>query len=749
MSSRSRLPACPRITSVLLPVLLAALVSSPTGGQTTAPATQPTTSTSTSTDRLQRINDLLGLIEGNNSLQARQIGVRELLLADWPETPERLAAILSGGNNSAKVAVALTLAEDPTRLDPRYISPLMSSLSSDDAALQQATAAALAAYRDSGVVPRLREIVADAERPLTLRRSALSTLGMMTQRDAVAALVEFLDQVPPSLRKPALDALEQATAMDFQGDAAAARAWWSATREMSLSEWHQRQIERLVRQNRDTLRQVRALEVQLTRSLRDGYLRTSDEAESNRLLQTYLADSLPAVRLLGLELAAAQGPEGRPLSAETIATIRASLTDVSREVRAAAVRTITNLRSAEDGERFIQMLAAERDPGVRLALTNGLGYIGGPTAIAPLLAILRESKGEILDEAVTAIGRLAERDVVGAEDRELIVTALLDHLAAAPEEARASRERVLWAAGRLRDRRFAPLFVSASAGDQPVTIRQAAVRGIAALADPTLADSLVSLARDPDVAVRKSAVEALARLGQSEAHLAALWERMALAQEADADVREAAWSGALRLLRGRPAAELVGWAARLPADDPRASDRKLELLQLAAKGLSADPRSVAALSQTQVEIARLHQSAGRAADAVAAYRLALEAAHTAASPEQMQVALGLLRLSLAAGLYDGSVAAALAAANPGVSGDALWAGIQPDIESALNDDRADLAITMLSAFIASPPGTLSPGTQEAAAALLERAQELRAAALAKPPGENISPPTSQPAPSDS
>jgi hypothetical protein len=64
----------------------------------------------------QRFNDLLILIEGQNSPQARRAGARELLRQGWPETVPQLSAILRGPDRPAKIAVARALSDLPTQI---------------------------------------------------------------------------------------------------------------------------------------------------------------------------------------------------------------------------------------------------------------------------------------------------------------------------------------------------------------------------------------------------------------------------------------------------------------------------------------------------------------------------------------------------------------------------------------------------------------------------------------------------------
>lgn len=694
----------------------------------------------------ERLIALIALIEDpKNTPEARRTGVRELLMHRWAETPPRLTSILSGQNGPAKIAVAGALAGLPRFLEPMFVDPLMGMLADAEAEVRAAAAGALAAYRDGGVTPRLRKVVADVEQPERVRLAAIATLGLMTQRAAIDALAETLADGDPTIARAALSAFWQATATDFRDDIAAARKWWNESRALPLEAWQQLQIERLAKKDRQTRARLAAVEARLEKVLESNFRRASD-AERATLLAGYLADSATTMRLLGLRLAQLHLAEGRSLLNELSSRIRDLLGSAQPDERAAAVRTVASFRESRDGERFLAMLAATENREVRLALINGLGYVGDGAATQTLLTVLEGANGQCATEAVAALGRLAERGALPDETRDAVVKALLEVFGTAKPGEVALRERVVWAMGNIADPRFGPAFGAALEPAEAVAVRQAAARGIAVLGDPELADALAAASSDVDPGVRKTAVETLAVLGSSDKHLQALWDRLASPPETDEVIRQAAWRGVLALLCKRKPEQVEAWIARLPGDGRQVAQRTLELLVGLAKTLEeSNPAERGQLGVIRARIATQHLRLEQRAEAVGQYLEALADLHAAGSPVAQRVSVELLRCALVSGRYDQTVADALSAGKGGADPGALWQVIKAEVEARLTSENVDQALAMLDAIEQHPLRTLPAEAAAGLKQLRERAVQLKQAPdESAPQSQPSSAPTSQP-----
>ena len=717
----------------------------PAPAPTPAPAPPPAPTTNeASTFDAQRFAELLALIEGRNSLQARRTGARELLRLGWAETTPKLLAVLRNGDVVAKAAVAGAMADLPATITAEFIAPLTTMLADADTDARNAAAAALAAGPADLVLPALREIALDKAKPPLNRLAAVNTLGLMTKRPAVALLVEIMHGDEPQMRAAALAAIESSTARDFADDYDAAFAWWEVAQQIPAARWQEDQIDRLLQQHRSAQQAVQSLEQRLAAALRENYVRCP-EPQRNALLDSYLTDPCAAVRQMALALVQASLTEGKTLPGDTISRARDLLADTTPAGRAAAVRTVAALRDAADEARLLEMLANEHHPDVRLALVNGLGYVGSSAAIDPILTVLGQSNVGLASEAVTALGRLAERGTLtDAQLHERATAALLARYQATPADQFALRERLLWAMSRIGNPRFGALFVAALSAHERPEVRLAAVRGISGLADPrvkranastqpantegvltpgALVDALLPATKDADAVVRRAAVEALAGFGTTDQHVQALWDRLAPEAEAEENIRVTAWRGATRILATRPLDVIDAWLARLPGDEATKRQHQIELLQAAEGQLNGTTDRRDVLGTIRARLAAIRAQAGQIDDALALYVLAIDDLHAAGAPSLPQTAVDLLRLALSAGRYDATLAAALASENPGLDPAALWDGVAPHIEAAITPERVDEALRMLTQLKANPPGVLPADRQQTLDQMLAKAQQ--------------------------
>ncbi len=710
----------------------------------TSSASRPTTTRAAMAFDPQRFNELIALVEGNNSPQARRTGARELLRSGWNEAVGRLAAILAGAQRDARVAVALAISDIPGSMRDEFVEPLIKMLGDEDPEVRSAAAVGLATAAPDGVLTRLRELMLDASQPLEVRQAAVQTLGLMPWRAAAAALVEALARRDDPIAYPALRALQETAGRDFQDDFDAALRWWQQVRDVDQRRWAQMQMERLARQNRAAHQRLAAVERRLAAALRDSYLR-APEARRPVLLQAFLSDSSATVRQLGLELVQSLLADGKTPAPETIAQVRELLAAREPEVRAAAVRTVATLRDQSDGARFLAMLARERSTPVRVALANGLGYVGDNQAAGPLLELLSAADRDTVVEAITALGRLAERRVLDQESAQRVGAALLEKWRATPPDANEIRERLLWAMARLEQPRFGAVFVAALDTPPSAAVRLAALRGIEVLADPRLAarasasqpagalspgrliDALVPLVADPDPGVRRAAVETLARYARSDEHIAALWTRLDPQTEPEEEIRVLAWRAVLPLVAAKPPAEIATWLARLPGEQAGGPALAIELLENAIKLRSGKAAQRGECGHLRVALAEQLAAKGDIDAALKTYETALADLHAADPQAVGPVALELLQLSVASGKYGQQVAAALAG-NPPLDPAAAWQTVRGEVEKRMNPEQIDRAVAMLTAVKEHPPTSMPASLARSVDELLGQARQMQGAA---------------------
>ena len=696
----------------------------------------------------QRLENLLGVLEGQNSPQARRTGARELLIQGWTEVTPRLVAILRGTNRPARIAVALALSDVPERLTNEYLDPLFEMLQDPEEESRKAATQALAAGANEVILGRLKVIAAARELPAVNRRAAIDALGMMTQREALTILFEILNDPNPEISDAALQTIEQMTAQDFLGDAQAATEWWEKVKPKSTAQWQRIQIERLIRQNRAREQRCRDLEQRLASTLRDAYFRTA-EGQRPPLLSSFLTDTSVAVRKLGLTLVQAMLAEGKTLSNDTVMQTRELLNASEPDVRAAAVQTVATLRDSADAELFLNFLKKEHNRVVRRALINGLGYVGTTNSIAVLLDALKSTDPAIISEAVTALGRLIERGALDVPAKKQVADALYARYGETPHDDAVLRERLLWALSRLGDPQFAAAFIACLAPEEAGPLRIAAIRGITGLIDPrvgktngngasatqpneqpasftqSLLDALTPLVGDANVEVRRACVDTLAQYAVGPAQLEALWTRLDREKETEDAIRQTAWRGAVRILATHPSADINAWLERLPGDAATRQNCTIEVLQAAVKSHNGEAPANAELGPLHARLAAEYAATNQIELAVSSYLSAIDNYAVSNPAETSRLAVELLRLAIRTGRYDGQLAAALSDGNSALDGALLWQGIRGEIEQHMKPDEIDQTIATLSALTAHPPTTMPADAQAAIETLMQRARQIQ------------------------
>ncbi len=710
-------------------VVISSLVcSAPGWARTPEPGTQPATAPSVPSPG-ERLALQIALIEDSrNPPETRRAIARELLLQGWPEAPARLATVLAGSSEQARIAVASALLDLPALLDPVYLDPLLGMLADASSEVRSVAGQVLASYGDVGVIARLRVIASDSKQPRAARLGAIGALALMTERAAVDALAELLYDGDPAVADAAMGAFQRSASMDFADDRKAAQAWWMETRSLSDDAWGRLQTRRLIQRERELNARLAALEARLGRVLEANFQRSTDGERAAQVAE-YLADPSLSIRLLGLRLVQQHVGEGRPhesVPRELVARIRELMNSRNPVEQAEAVRAVASFRQPADGETFKALLPQAVARPVQLALINALGYCGDASAVGPLVGLADSASPEVRAEVIAALGRLAERDVLTDASHEPVVGLLLQAFKDTPPAQVAVRERIVWAMGNVGDPDFADALATALERTEAVAVRQQAVRAIALLKDAKLADALVAATGDPDTLVRRTAVETLSSIGSSERHLQALWARLSSPPEADEAVRQAAWRGALTLLLARSPAEIDAWIGRLPGDSRQRAQRTAEILQRllahANSGGSSDRADVALL---HARLAAQYAALDQVDDAQAEFEKALAELRAAGSPQAEKVAAELLRFALTRERYDRALSELLAKGAVMSVTESYWRVIKEEVEVRMTPDAIDSALFMLDSVQRWPPGEWSDAARQGLLELYDRAVDLK------------------------
>jgi HEAT repeat protein len=490
-------------------------------------------------------------------------GLRALaLVLGWMEGEaiERAMTKLLGRATARKEVV-----EALVRYGSRVTELLIEQLRSEDLETRQAAVIALGRIGDARAVPALVRVLTTDDELVVAAAGALAKVG---DRRAFEALLELIGHPQPAVRQAVIAAInsighpEMARRAVPLLDDPDPRVRESAVKIAGYFGYSEC-VEPLFERCRDDDESVRRAAIQhipylddervipmLAEALEHGSAGVRAAAAQafaqveGPLAQPFLLAALddqdPWVRYF------AARSVGRHGSSECVTALaRLAQTDPADHVRVAAVESLARI----GGARAVSILAplAESDNAdLAGAALGGLGLIGHPDALPPLLAALRSPDAA---RRVDALGALGERGGAGAVDA------------------------IRWVAS----------------ADADARVMQSAIAALARLATPEAIDTLITLTADPDR--REAAVVALARLGAER------MERVAQGlTHAQAGVRRAIVDALGRMKQPR-ASELLSAAL----DDEDASVRLAAVRALSHLGSRGAERKLVAMARSDAD----------------------------------------------------------------------------------------------------------------------------------------------------
>lgn len=667
------------------------------------------------------------LLTGRNELQARVLGATQLLTIATEPALERLIRALRESTD-AEVSLAVCRALSQAQAPPAVLlDPVLERIGDERPGISDAAAAALRRFEAGAIIPRLVLIAQDdaADRPRRLD-SVRALASLADDLRAVEALAALLESDSNGFLKPVvLDTFVLAVGAPFP-DAAAAADWWKKNRATTRQDWLRRRNELLRRQVRalqegqaDLVRRVVAL-------CRDAYVRAPDQ-DRPRLLLSFLKDGLAPVRQLGLEFINVLAVDRIEIAPEIRAQLGAMILDPSTEIRPVVAKVVGDLRLTAEAPRLMEAIAREADSAARAAQTNALGRLANPDAIPVLIARLDDPALLVVGDAAAALGEISSEVRERPDALRDIREALRRRFDAIPRDDDSLRERFLKAMAQLGGEDMRAVFLAELAPDRPSRTRQAAIRGLATFADPSVAATLRPLASSTQPAIRQSAAAALGIAGRATEDLQALADRLDSKSEPDAGVRQEAWDAYRAIAARLPPAEQLRVAADFSASGDKAGQqRRLDLL----RGLETQLDSLAIDDRIRASelIGDTRLALGETEAAVARYRQALNLS-AEGDPERRHVLTFKLFAALLADGSDVEALATLDRANSAAKRDParIAQTILAEISARLRDGRVAPAhhLALQSAPLVSSLGSgfaaqLDPLAKQALKALADQ-----------------------------
>ncbi len=553
----------------------------------------------------QELDQNLTLIKGNNAPEARKLGALKLLEANDVEATRKLDDLLRSKTPdlAAQIGVCSAIA-DFEHPPPTLMFPLLALLGDPRPGLAEVLVPALHRFERTPLIDQLRPIAMDRSENRPRRLAAIAALGATgDEKAAVTTLVDLLDDTSRSVRVAALAALGVATGI-AHGDAVTAKKWWTAHAALSQADWLRSVNEARSGQIRSLAAEKTELTKRLIAAYRDTYLHTP-EAARTKFLQSLLADALPAVRSLGLDLINDLITDRKEINQELRPLIVGTLIDPDPKVRMMAARMVSDLRMTVALVKLTDAAARESSDDVRAAQIAALGRLDDVKAIPTLIERLSDESSLVVGEAAVALGNLARRGHASAEETELVGKVLRSSFDKTPIDDPDQREKLLLAMANLDTPNLRPLFEREMGPDRRPSIRRAAIAGLASGGDPSVAELVRPLLSSPEPEIRLAVVDALGKCGRTMEDLNDLARHLGTEREPDANIRQRAWDSYLLVLQHLPAQDRFATAERFDlADDKTAQRRRLDIL----KALKADAAVYDPLSADQ-KVELLEQTA--------------------------------------------------------------------------------------------------------------------------------------------
>lgn len=570
---------------------------SPAEVTSTATASQPSSSpTTASAPALMltpaELEELLQLITTNNTIEARELGARKLLQSGSRAMVARLADVLKNSTDPlAKLAVCRAIAqfERPPEV---LIDPVLSLLGDASSGLGESVVLALRRFDSSVIVERTLSITTNPSRSLDKRMAAINVLGRTgDELQAVAALIQLVQNDSPTIRDAALEALSRATGVR-QANPAAAVDWWKSRESLTPLQWLREVNERRITEIGRLREERDVLSTRLVAAYRESYLQTA-EAERPQKLLTFLTDPAKEARRLGLDLVNALITDRKDVGQEIKNRLIDMIHDPDAGIRSAAAVMVGDLRVGGALSKLVEALSHESEYSVRVAQISALGRLDDSKAVDVLMERLRDDVPEVVGEAAQALSRIARR---GNSDVRLIaevanaLLASVDRLPAANDEL---CEKFLDAMGRIGSEKFRDFIVRNMRADRSLRIRRAAINALGQFEDTASADAIRQYVSAAEPEIRLAAVSALGRAGRRATDLSAVGGRLDSSVEGNQGVRDKAWESYVAIIqRLTPEAQLEAALTFDQADDKLSQRRQLQVL----KSLKTDQGRFASLS---------------------------------------------------------------------------------------------------------------------------------------------------------
>jgi HEAT repeat protein len=521
-----------------------------------------------------KIQDYVKILKNpDNSLEARKTMAVFLLDPKTPQAQKQLIKILSDPtDDQARLAVMDAIA-DRDNPPEMFIEPLMNILLDSGPDLQSAAAAALSRFRTK-VTDKLIQIASDPKRLAAQRIPAIEALGKIRSKETVGAILAIMEKAPTNkndqteIESACAKSLQELTRVDFGINLTSWKIWWDQNQLKSTEQWLESQLDVVVNENRDLKKRLDQTESKLIDTLGQLYrINSTNEADRNKVLLTYLAGTLPAERRAGLQILMTLISPKQQVPQELQRAVRDLIDDPDPSVRIECAKALAASNDRQAVELVWKQMEDETDPAAKQVLLLAIGQLGDQSFLQKLIKHLSSPLESTSIGSAKAIAKIFQNQKDLPESlKDSTIQSLITRYHQIKEDQPTFKQGLLatMTDEAVADPRFLQTFKTELTSSNP-EIRRFAAKGIASLRDEKLASLLINQLNDPEPAVRAELANGIASLTSNTQAVEALLARINTAGEKDTQVRQITWNAILLMIKRWSIDEQIDWAIKRTA----------------------------------------------------------------------------------------------------------------------------------------------------------------------------------------
>jgi len=521
--------------------------------------TQPT-STVTSTQKSSIEGYLKILKSSDSNFESRLIAARALM----DVSSDKLVTILSDSTlPNAQLAIVQVIAERDEPADD-FKEPLVNLLIGGDPSVQKAVPNALGRYRDRPLVDRLKEEASQANRLPKERLPIIEALGKIGSKYAAEALIQLMKATaedPSSqneLQLVCAKSLFEVTGEDYGPNIAMWEDWWQKNQSKTLTQWLRSLLDRREAEKRDLADRLVRTEKALIKMAIEGFGQSQIDPKGK--IQEYLSSDLPALRSAALKIIGG-AIQYNPTPPALQPDVRKLISDPDANVRRECAVVLRNSNDAAAVPELLVQLDKETDLSVKQELLISLGQLGGYEQLSKIIQCLDGPEPVALGAsgAIEKVFVTNGKTDIPAGIRTQVVETILKRY---PQATGKLKQNLLRDMAIIVDKRFQREFEAVMATDDRA-LKLDAIRGLLNLNDPTLWEMILNYSDDPANGVRKEIATRLDALTWAPGAVGRMLDRTNPNVEKDPEVRQAAESTIVRMVKHWPMTEQLQWVGQL------------------------------------------------------------------------------------------------------------------------------------------------------------------------------------------